>query len=595
MKLLHKTLLACLFLALPFSMKAATYHIVFHSSENGDSSSAATDFTAILAEVTDNIVNGAPVLSKIYRAKPGFGIKGGTGSAKGELTLSLASTLHVDSICVYAACYANKTDSTASTSGISVCGQDIRWATGHKTVISPYVVRPNANLNSISIAALNAASCRFYIRELIVYTSASTPVAGITVPYSKDMGRMPVVDGEPAEDADNIFVAAHDCADSLRIRLARGTVFSCSPSALPSVGGDLVISYKTTATNTLTDTLYVTSVGLNGQPVTRRTTLKVSTYAYTAPAITVDSSCMQISVAPGDYYATAEGLRAEALKTELGSIICCGVRYKYGSGTNHTWAGFYYTDRDTLTNAVIDMYSHRPRYYNPERPTASVAECDIEHMFPKSWWGGDVNMAYCDLFHLVPADYSANRSKSNQAPGMLTDTTFFNGSFACGSNPAYPVSRVFCPDDEYKGDFARAYFYIACCYGDVLTWAESGDAAAAMSNTLWQEFQPWLRDLLLDWHRMDPVSEKERERAIAVNRIQGNRNPFIDYPELVELIWGNRQNEDAHFATLTPTFDNTTTAITLRPATPAARKAIINGQLVIILNGQTYDLWGNNY
>jgi endonuclease I len=60
-----------------------------------------------------------------------------------------------------------------------------------------------------------------------------------------------------------------------------------------------------------------------------------------------------------------------------------------------------------------------------------------------------------------------------------------------------------------------------------------------MTNDSWQEFKPWLRDVLLAWHRMDPVSDKEKTRAIEVNKIQGNRNPFIDYPELVEFIWGN--------------------------------------------------------
>ena len=55
-------------------------------------------------------------------------------------------------------------------------------------------------------------------------------------------------------------------------------------------------------------------------------------------------------------------------------------------------------------------------------------------------------------------------------------------------------------------------------------------------------FTTWAINLLLKWHRNDPVSQKEIYRNNAVYGIQNNRNPFIDYPELVEHIWGNLQD-----------------------------------------------------
>ena len=246
------------------------------------------------------------------------------------------------------------------------------------------------------------------------------------------------------------------------------------------------------------------------------------------------------------------------------------------------------------------MYSDHIRYFNPEKPTASVAEFDIEHMLPKSWWGGDVNPAYCDLYHLVPGDYSANRSKSNHAPGIPSDTTFWNGSFATGSGAAYGLQKVFCPADEYKGDFARAYFYIATCYGDSLQWIESGEPGMAMTNDSWQEFRPWLRDLLLQWHRSDPVSQKELDRAIQVNKIQGNRNPFIDYPELVEYIWGNKQGTAVDFYLLQQSYgneyDDTTTAIdSSQEHSRTARKELRKGKIIIIFqNSAIYDVTGQS-
>ena len=111
------------------------------------------------------------------------------------------------------------------------------------------------------------------------------------------------------------------------------------------------------------------------------------------------------------------------------------------------------------------------------------------------------------------------------------------------------------PSEEYRGDFARAYFYIATAYED-FTW-KSGtspfDAALAMDNDSYLEFKPWLIEVLLDWHRADPVSDKEICRADQISNIQHNRNPFIDYPELVEYIWGNKKGEAVDLASLTCT------------------------------------------
>ena len=156
---------------------------------------------------------------------------------------------------------------------------------------------------------------------------------------------------------------------------------------------------------------------------------------------------------------------------------------------------------------------------------------------------------------------------------------------------------MFCPADEYKGDFARAYFYIATCYGDSLQWIETGEPGTAMTNDGWQEFKPWLRDLLLQWHRTDPVSEKEKTRAVEVNKIQGNRNPFIDYPELVEYIWGDKQGTPVDFRTLRQSYgdsygDNHTGVCNTPVHSPSARKEIRQGKIVIVRNQSIYSILG---
>jgi hypothetical protein len=126
---------------------------------------------------------------------------------------------------------------------------------------------------------------------------------------------------------------------------------------------------------------------------------------------------------------------------------------------------------------------------------------------------------------------------------------------------------------------------------------ETGEPGAAVTNENWQEFQPWLRDLLVQWHRMDPVSPKELNRAIEVNKIQGNRNPFIDYPELVEYIWGNKRGQVVNFYQLEQSYgdpyNDKGTGVCNTPAEKSVtRKEIRDGRMVIIRNSSVYSTLG---
>lgn len=587
-----------LLVLLCLSIQAEKYTIIFNSG-NADSSSKTTELTNIIQSATGNCVNKIVLANNIYRAKPNYGIKGGTASAKGELTLGLNTTYSISTLTVYAACYANKTDSTKKY-GITICDQQVDWHPNRCTDIMPYTLTLNRAVNTISISANNAKNNRWYVAKIeFELTSPQTQQASIEMPYLLDLGSQALVDGEPINDITNIQIIGRNIIGDIQLSLFKGTNFTIQPNTLPANGGEVNLSYHLNSMTKVEDTLIVSAKGSNGGLVTQKMPIKLSGYIYTPPVFDADSSCMAIGPMPGFYYEDAQGQQGEILKSKLGAIIHCGVRYKYGSGNKKTWDGFFHTDRDTTTNLVLDMYSLETRYFNSTKPTASVLELDIEHMFPKSWWGGDVNEAYCDLFHLVPADYSANRSKSNHAPGIPSDTTFWNGSFATGSGSTYGLQKVFCPADEYKGDFARAYFYIATCYGDSLQWTNSGDAAKAMTNNHWQEFQPWLRDLLVSWHRMDPVSDKEKQRAIEVNKIQGNRNPYIDYPELVEYIWGDKTDQKVDLLLLEQSYghrygeNNVETAIPpVHTPDNSIGKVLDGNRIIIIRNESIYTLLG---
>lgn len=275
---------------------------------------------------------------------------------------------------------------------------------------------------------------------------------------------------------------------------------------------------------------------------------------------------------PANYYDAIDGKQDSVLKSTLSELVRGGVRYEYGINQYHstsnppewmagdlkaygTWQALPFTDMHP-DGIVWDMYSNCVRYY-PNKLGDSGCSLNIEHCLPKSWWGGDVNDAYKDLYHLNPSDQRANSAKSNYPPGHVQyGDKFDNGSFRMDSKTKSQYGFIcYEPELQYRGDFARAYFYIATAYED-FTW-KSGtspfDAALAMDNDSYLEFKPWLIEVLLDWHRADPVSDKEICRADQISNIQHNRNPFIDYPELVEYIWGNKKGEAVDLASLTCT------------------------------------------
>lgn len=272
------------------------------------------------------------------------------------------------------------------------------------------------------------------------------------------------------------------------------------------------------------------------------------------------------------YYSQCQGLSDSTLKAALHDTIATGERFHYGThGYSYpdnvyytgTWNYFPLTDMHD-DGQIWDMYSNSVRYY-PNTIGESACSIQIEHCLPKSWWGATdttilTKRAWQDLFNLNPSDARANNNKSNYPPGHVTKgDKFDNGVFRMDSKSKSQYGWVcFEPCLEYRGDFARTYFYMATAYSD-LPWSSTYNSYVSSQSYL--ILTPTLIEVLLDWHREDPVSEKEIHRAATIYNIQHNRNPFIDYPELVEYIWGNRKGQAVDFNTLTCTIDTTYTAL----------------------------------
>lgn len=242
-----------------------------------------------------------------------------------------------------------------------------------------------------------------------------------------------------------------------------------------------------------------------------------------------------LATAQSQYYTSIDGVKGgETLKTALYNLIKVHERISYGSGAAATWGAFYSTDRNPANNQVYDMYSAEVRYFGDKG--AAISGMNIEHSVAKSWWGGTKNDAYCDLHHLNPSDQDANSRKGNFPMAELESETWNNGVTYVGKATINGSSvSAFEPCDEYKGDFARTYMYMFTCYQNLTyeyTWMN-------YENSAYPTLKPWAVELLLKWNKQDPVSQKEINRNNAVYEIQGNRNPYIDYPQLAEYVWGD--------------------------------------------------------
>ena len=101
-----------------------------------------------------------------------------------------------------------------------------------------------------------------------------------------------------------------------------------------------------------------------------------------------------------EYAKSLKGLKKEQLKTAIYKISQPGKVLDYGSGSNRTWSGFYSTDRIPSTNECINRYSTDKFYFGKTNTGNAISGMNIEHSFPKSWWGGTNNTAYKDLYNL---------------------------------------------------------------------------------------------------------------------------------------------------------------------------------------------------
>ncbi|MDR3327265.1 MAG: endonuclease [Prevotellaceae bacterium] len=246
------------------------------------------------------------------------------------------------------------------------------------------------------------------------------------------------------------------------------------------------------------------------------------------------------AVEPHDYYSTADGTTNNQLRLALHGVIDNHTVLTYTPGL---WQMYYDSDRRS-NGKIWDIYSTCTFDYGSDQCGSYTNVCDCynrEHSIPQSWFGNASPMV-SDGFHIYPTDGKVNAIRGNFPYGETNTQPLSTdyGSNALGkrlgnSSFAGFSGTVFEPDDQYKGDLARTYFYMATRYSDLCN--DWGNSVFGSNNN---GLTDYAKNLFLKWHRQDPVSQKEIDRNNAIFDYQHNRNPFIDHPELAEYIWGNQ-------------------------------------------------------
>ncbi len=236
-----------------------------------------------------------------------------------------------------------------------------------------------------------------------------------------------------------------------------------------------------------------------------------------------------VSYSMGRYSGT-QNKSGEALKTALKSAAQQGQN---SLGYN-TARDRMYAEIDNAGGDVTCAYTGRTATFNT-RAGANANSFNCEHTFPQGFFNSNEPMK-SDIFHLFPTDVNANSQRGNLPFGMVTNPSWSQG----GSKKN---SSRFEPRDVQKGKTARAMMYFVIRYQDY------SNHFASQEN------------ILRTWNDDFPVSSSEAQRNNEIAQYQGNRNPFIDYPQFAERFTSFTSNGDFPSTSLAELSDDTLSLI----------------------------------
>ena len=179
------------------------------------------------------------------------------------------------------------------------------------------------------------------------------------------------------------------------------------------------------------------------------------------------------------------------------------------------------TDCENNDGRIVMIYTS---YSGTKGEYASGQGWNREHVWPQSLGGGNTSGGGADLHHIRPSEAKTNSTRGNLKYGYVTGGSSATGNLS-GDLGGYRSGAYYEPLDNVKGDVARIILYVYVRWGSA--WG---------ADSVTEVFQSV--DVLLEWCALDPVDTWEMGRNEVVEKIQGNRNVFIDYPELAWLIFG---------------------------------------------------------
>jgi endonuclease I len=260
-----------------------------------------------------------------------------------------------------------------------------------------------------------------------------------------------------------------------------------------------------------------------------------------------------VAAVPANYYDDVNGKTgAESILNALKTCISRNYNeISYKALESH------YLNTDFYADTLWDVYSTcRFTYDDANNPQKYVCDgWNKEHVCCQSWLGSGPMVS--DMFNVYPTDARVNNLRSNYPYGVVgTNKGISNdpdhhalGKLGTSSKAGYS-GTCYEPDDQYKGDLARTFFYMVARYRTNVLNSGYGSNMFTSNPT---NLTSYSLSFLLEWHRNDPVSQKEIDRNQGVYGEQNNRNPFIDYPELVEYIWGTKVGQTVSLSSMTPT------------------------------------------
>lgn len=248
------------------------------------------------------------------------------------------------------------------------------------------------------------------------------------------------------------------------------------------------------------------------------------------------------------FYSSLNGLSGETLRNELFKIQVAN-RDKTGS-----YAALHETYKDAFVDkyyendgTVLDLYTEIPNgkdkhtfRFGQYRDTGNRegAGMNREHIIAQSWFSKQSPMRN-DAHHVWPSDKYVNAIHGNFPYGETKNGDVVSSNGSKLGNGIEDGRKVFEVIDEFKGDIARVFFYFALTYGDKsIANNESGSRVFEFQKGKYKIKSNYLKTYL-KWNKNDGISQFDIDRNNGIFKHQGNRNPFIDYPELIKVYFEN--------------------------------------------------------